>query len=144
MAFVESVIPNTSRSFILIASFAISILSSLDICTDMVDRYCDPRSDICAVERGIKTALSVLLMLVHFSLSTHTTLKSILPILIVLPIGSSVQKRLVTTVGPRTATLSRLVFAPSVIKIPREIVALFTVSYTGKTQFTVTLVLLLP
>ncbi len=41
-----SVILNTSRSRVLIVSFVLSILSSDDTSTDMVERYCDPRREI--------------------------------------------------------------------------------------------------
>lgn len=41
-----SVILNISRSLVLIASFTISIRFSADTSTDIVERYCDPRSEI--------------------------------------------------------------------------------------------------
>jgi len=100
------------RAFIrifVISDFTRSILSSLVTATDIFERYGDPKSDICAVVRGTSIELSVLLIEVHFSFVTHTTVKRTFPIRIVFPSGLSVQKRFVTTVGPRTATLSRFV-----------------------------------
>ena len=123
-----SVILKTESSLSVIAVFVISIFSSESTMTEMVEIEFDPRSDICAIESGTNTALSVLPILVHFSFKTQITVKSVFPILIVFPIGSIFPKRLVTTVGPSTTTLSRLLFACSVINVPETTVALFTFS----------------
>lgn len=128
VAFSGSVILNTERSFSVITVFVISIFSSESTITEIVEIEFEPRREICAVDSGTKIALSVLPILVHFSFSTQTTVNSIFPIRIVFPRGSIVPKRFVTTVGPSIATLSRSLFAFSVINVQVTTTALLTFS----------------
>ena len=117
-----------------IASLVLSIFSAVSICTDMVERYGEPKSDICAVERGTYMRLSGLLNpLDHFDFVTPMTVKSTLSMRMVLPRGSSLAKRFSTTVGHMTATLSLFVLLFSVINVPSVTVVLFTVPYVGRT-----------